>query len=133
MTAPTMEEQVAFLAEWDRWLDRGEPFAVLRVFASEAALTHPEGGAREAKQWMQRNGERIRHHVMGLASVVPPSQYERMSRMDMARAFGVPAAVFADTAAALAWLEDDVFRSHALPLDRVAAEAALGRLRIETG
>jgi hypothetical protein len=51
------------------------PFAVFRVFAAEAALVHPEGGARAAKRWPGANGERIRHHAMGLASGAPPSRH----------------------------------------------------------
>jgi hypothetical protein len=126
--AQTLEDQRAFLGDWTRWLDRGEPFAVLRLFGSSEALVHPEGGARMAKQWMQDNGARMRQTVMGIASVVPASDHERMSRMDIEKAFGVPGGMFADLDAALLWLDGRVFRPRGLALDRAAAAAAASRL-----
>jgi hypothetical protein len=126
--AQGLDDQSRFLAEWDHWLGRGQSFAVLRVFASEAALIHPEGGARSAKAWMRENGARIRHLVLGLASVVPGTAHERMSRMNLEQLFGVPAAVFCETEAALLWLEDRVFGPQGLTFPYAATWPALQRI-----
>ncbi|MFS2054066.1 hypothetical protein ACEN8K_35100, partial [Variovorax sp. CT11-76] len=88
----TLEDMQVFTEDWNRWLDRGEPFASLRVFADADALVHPEGSAQSAKQWLQARGADIRRHMMGMASVVPPDQYEKIRKMNVEKLFGVPAA-----------------------------------------
>jgi len=125
--APTPDEHAVFLTEWTGRLDRGEPFAVLRQFTSAAALIHPEGGARRAKQWMEDNGVRIRRTVIALASVMQADEYERMKKMNIEKAFGVPGGIFADADAALSWLGADVFQPRGLPLDPAAVRAVLSR------
>jgi hypothetical protein len=123
----TLADQQAFLADWNSWLDRDEAFAVLRLFTLPAALVHPEGGARLAKEWMRDNQARIRRSVLGLASVVPESAYARMSRMNMAKAFGVPAAIFRAQGPALDWLETEAFGRQGRVFPRAAVQAALAR------
>ncbi|UVH59573.1 hypothetical protein NWF24_09225 [Variovorax paradoxus] len=88
----TLEGMQAFTEDWNRWLDRGEPFASLRVFADADALVHPEGSAQSARQWLQERGADIRRHMMGMASVVPADQYEKMRKMNVEKLFGVPPA-----------------------------------------
>jgi len=124
----SLREHEAFLAAWTSWLDRGEPFAVLRTFASQDALVHPDGGARMAKQWMQDNGERIRQTVAALVSVVPATEYERMRKMNVEKLFGVPGAVFSSSSEALAWLDAGVFQRRGWSIDHGAVEAALSSL-----
>lgn len=114
----TLAEHDAFLAEWNRWLDRGERFATLRVFADGAALAHPEGAAREAKAWLQANAGRVRAQVIAMATIVPAAHLEQVSRMNAEKLFGVPAQAFGGIDDALEWL------------DKVAAPAA--RWRRET-
>lgn len=67
------------------------------VFADADALVHPEGSAQSAKQWLQARGADIRRHMMGMASVVPPDQYEKIRKMNVEKLFGVPADTFART------------------------------------
>ncbi|NLR97627.1 hypothetical protein HGP17_12480 [Rhizobium sp. P38BS-XIX] len=102
--AMSLDEQLDFLSDWTAWLDRGETFATLRVFTDSDALRRPEGSAREAKAWLQSNGERIRQLVIGMATVVPSSALEEMSRMNAEKLFGVPAQMFDDVNEATMWL-----------------------------
>jgi hypothetical protein len=122
--APTLGDQIAFLAEWSRWLDRNERFATLRLFFDADALAHPEGGAREAKTWLKENAERVRRLVLGLATIVPAGEFERMSRIDAEKLFGAPARVFRDIDGALAWL-DGLLRPNEIAIDLAAVRAAL--------
>jgi len=125
----TLETMSAFTEDWNRWLDRGEPFASLRVFADADALVHPEGSAQRAKQWLQARGEDIRRHMMGMASVVPAAQYEKISKMNVEKLFGVPACTFVTTDDALTWLDTSVLAPRGLRLDAAAVDAAIGAVR----
>jgi hypothetical protein len=125
----TLEAMQAFTEDWNRWLDRGEPFASLRVFADADALVHPEGSAQRAKQWLQARGEDIRRHMIGMASVVPADQYEKIRKMNVEKLFGVPASTFADSDDALAWLSERVMAPRGLPFDLAAVRAAIRSAR----
>lgn len=102
--AMSLEEQLDFLSDWTAWLDRGEAFATLRVFTDSDALKRPDGGAKEAKAWLQSNGERIKQLVIGMATVVPPAALEDVSRMNAEKLFGVPAQMFDEVNEATMWL-----------------------------
>lgn len=102
--AMSLDEQLAFLADWNAWLDRSESFSTLRVFTDADALKRPEGGAREAKAWLQANGERIKQRVIGMATVVPSEALEDMTRINTEKLFGVPAQMFDDANEAAMWL-----------------------------
>lgn len=126
----SLDGMQAFTDDWNRWLDRGEPFVSLRVFADAEALVHPEGSAQNAKQWLQARGADIRRHVMGMASVVPADQYERMRKMNVEKLFGVPAGTFADTDDALAWIDERVMTPRGLRFDLRAVREAIGAARM---
>jgi hypothetical protein len=126
----TLEGMQAFTEDWNRWLDRGEPFASLRVFADADALVHPEGSAQSARQWLQERGADIRSHMMGMASVVPADQYEKMRKMNVEKLFGVPASIFADADDALVWLGERVMAPRGLPFDLAAVRAAIRSARL---
>lgn len=123
--ASTMEETREFFDAWNRWLDEGKPFVTIRRFLDEDALTHPEGSAREVKQWFQQNAQRIREQVLGMVNIVPESVYEQASRMDAEKLFRVPAGTFSNVEAALHWLEDRVVRPNSLVFDRAAIRGRL--------
>lgn len=125
----TLESMQAFTEDWNRWLDRGEPFASLRVFADADALVHPEGSAQSAKQWLQERGADIRRHMMGMASVVPADQYDKIRKMNVEKLFGVPASTFADADDALVWLGERVMTPRGLSFDLAAVRAAIGAAR----
>ncbi|OEZ30930.1 hypothetical protein [Variovorax boronicumulans] len=125
----TLESLQAFTEDWNRWLDRGEPFVSLRVFADADALVHPEGSAQSARQWLQARGADIRRHMMGMASVVPADQFEKISKMNVEKLFGIPASTFARTDEALAWLRERVLAPRGLCLDAAAVHAAIDTAR----
>jgi hypothetical protein len=122
--APTLGDQTLFLTEWSHWLDRNERFATVRLFLDADALAHPEGGAREAKTWLRENAVRIRHLVLGMATIVPAAEFERMSRMDAEKLFGTPAQIFREIDGALVWL-DEVLRPNEIAIDLAAVRASL--------
>lgn len=123
--AMTRDEQIGFFSEWTGWLDRGEPFATLRVFSDAASLERPEGGAKEAKAWLQANAERVKSLVMGMATVVPAESFEEVSRMNAEKLFGVPAMSFDDATAAIAWVRDSVLAPRQFSVDVRAARQFL--------
>ncbi len=105
---PTLQDYLAFLATWSEWLDRGEAFATFRHFTDPASLHHPEGGARDAKAWLQANVERVRSLVVGMATIVPAESFELASRMDAQKLFGVPARTFARMDEGLTWIGEQL-------------------------
>ncbi|MFT4117204.1 hypothetical protein [Bradyrhizobium sp.] len=117
----TLDEQVGFFSEWNGWLDRGEPFITLRVFSDAASLERPEGGAKEAKAWLQANADRVKSLVMGMATIVPAESFEDVSRMNAEKLFGVPAKTFDDVSSAIAWVEDAILLPRGVSFDREAA------------
>ncbi|MBS0220171.1 MAG: hypothetical protein JSR91_05455 [Proteobacteria bacterium] len=123
--AMTVEDHAAFLAEWTRWLDRGERFATLRWFVDSEALAHPEGAGPAAKVWLQANAARLRAQVLGMATIVPPESLERVGRMNAEKLFGVPARSFGDFDQALRWMADALFAPNDLPLDQAAVRISL--------
>jgi len=126
--ASTLAEMEAFLQTWEQWLAGDERFALLRVFTHSESLTHPPGSAPLTKQWLQQQGEAIRQRVMGMATVVPPVDYERLCKMNAEKLFGVPAATFADVPAALRWMKERVYAPHGLMLDAAAVSATIESL-----
>lgn len=104
-----------FLAAWDDWLARPEPFATLRVVTRDAAMMPSGETARMAKQWMKENAAHVRERVLGIATVLPPASFERFRNMDAEKAFGVPGGNFADLDSALDWLGQHVFRAGNAP------------------
>jgi hypothetical protein len=96
----------------------------LRLFLDAEALAHPEGGAREAKTWLRENAGRVGRLVLGLATIVPAGELERMSRIDAEKLFGAPAQTFRDVDGALVWL-DGVLRPNEIAIDLAAVRAAL--------
>jgi len=124
-TPSTLAEMETFLQRWEQWLADGELFALLRVFTHSESLTHPPGSPPLVKQWLQQQGEAIRQRVMGMATVVPPVDYERLRKMNAEKLFGVPAATFADVPAALRWLKERVYAPRGLMLDAAAISATI--------
>jgi hypothetical protein len=115
--ASSLEELRDFTREWSAWLGRGERFATLRVFVDSDALAHPEGSAQEVKQWFQASREAIREQVLGMATVVPPTELERVRKMNAEKLFGVPAVAEGDIAQAIRWLSERAFAPNGLALD----------------
>lgn len=115
----TLADQLDFLAHWTCWLDRGEPFVALRAFTDDDAHLRPRGAAQEMKAWLWENGGRLRRLLGGIATVVLPDHYERMSRIDAERLFGVPARLFVDIGAALDWIEENGLLTRRVKLDRL--------------
>lgn len=124
----TLEDLQVFIQDWDKWLKSGESFATLRIFADSDSLVHPEGSGPVVKRWFQNTSEAIRQKVLGMATVVPASEYARMSKMNAEKLFGVPAATFADIPSALAWLKERVLGNK---LDVVQTLEVLERMQVK--
>lgn len=102
--ASSLDEHLLFFKTWTEWLDRGEPFATFRVFADMDALSRPEGGAKEAKVWLQSNADRIKQLVIGMATVIPEEAMEQHGKLDAEKLFGVPARTFSNADDAMIWI-----------------------------
>lgn len=126
---PTYEELRSFSTDWERWLDRGERFATLRIYMDAAAHTYPEGGAQEKKRWFQANGERLKSRVIAIASVVPADILSKVQRIDAEKLFGVPVRTFAQIDPAIGWVGAH-FAEQGLRVDPENIEAALKRLMV---
>ena len=126
--AMSLDEQLVFFSDWNAWLDRGESFSALRVFTDAEALRRPEGGAKDAKVWLQANGERIRQFVIGMATVVPSEAIEEMGRINAEKLFGIPMQMFDDVNEAAMWLAS-LSAAQGRPLDVGGALRGLAALR----
>lgn len=92
------------LDDWALWLARKEPFALLRIYRSAAALQHPEGSAPLAKAWLQNTVPRLKGAVMAMATVVPASEYETLKQFPAGKLLGITAELFVEEAEAMDWL-----------------------------
>ena len=108
-TALDLDGYQTQLDVWERWFARQERFALLRIYTTPESLSHPDGSAPLAKAWLQRNRPVLQRWVMGMATVVPASNYEKMKRFQVDKAFGVPGAIFREAEEALGWLQDTIF------------------------
>lgn len=131
--AMTPAEHRGLLAEWNRWLDRGERFATLRVFADGDALVRPDGAARDAGAWLQANAARMRAQVLGMATVVPAGQLGCVGRMKAAKLSGVPAEAFRNISPALNFLGWFIAPPEGGVWDRAAIGLRLHRCLREEG
>jgi hypothetical protein len=111
-------------ARWRDWLSWDEPFAALQIFPGGDSTLLAERD-RWLSWWLDGQRRAIRSNVMGLASVIPGSCYEKVPQMGAHSIFGIPAATFASLHTALSWLEARAFRPHDLVFNRSAVEANL--------
>jgi hypothetical protein len=126
---PQTSEALRELAgHWHDWLSWNEPFAALRIFSDAATAAQLDHADDWAQQWLETHRWSIRRNVIGLASVVPGAQYDRMPELGQHKVFGIPAATFASVSTALCWLEARAFRPYDLPFNRAAVERALARV-----
>ncbi|HBO6004981.1 hypothetical protein FA267_26975 [Pseudomonas aeruginosa] len=107
--ASSLEDIEKFMSAWSDWLAQDESFAILRVFLDSQSTERSAGSENSTKSWLQDQAPRIREQVIGIATVVPPSEYERISKINAERLFGVPAKTFSDVPTALLWLQQEIF------------------------
>jgi|GEM_PF-586953 len=102
---PDLEALRNYSNAWTTWLDRGEPFATLRVVLDSRAYGHPPGGAQEGKQWFNSNSDRFHKQVVGMATAAPADVAEKVNKTSNAPKYGgVPKQGFTSVEAALEWL-----------------------------
>lgn len=101
---PSLGDLRGHSAAWNDWLNRGGHFAVLRIFKDDDAYVHPPGGAKERKVWFSANGERLKDHVLGMATVAPPAVVYKTNKIKSDRLYGVPAQSFHTLEDAVDWL-----------------------------
>ncbi|KAB0544441.1 hypothetical protein F7P85_03105 [Kerstersia gyiorum] len=114
--ASSLEDIEKFMSAWSDWLAQDESFSILRVFLDPQSTERSAGSGNSTKSWLQDQASRIREQVIGIATVVPPSEYERISKINAERLFGVPARTFLDAHAALLWLQQEIFSPRGLLL-----------------
>ena len=101
----TLEMHLNSLQAWDDWFNKAEPFVVIRVYNDEASLQHPKGAGPATQKWLKEGAaEQMQQHVQAMLIVVPEQQFERMQKMSVQKAFGIPGAVVASLDDAHAWL-----------------------------
>lgn len=119
----TLEAYQAQFDRWQGWFARGQPFALLRVYATPESLTHPEGSAAAGKTWLMQNRPLLQRWVIGMPTVIlPPRDYVRLKKMQVQKAFGVPGGTFASVDEAITWLQREVFGVRGLQMSITAAQ-----------
>ena len=93
----------AQFAAWARWFAGGEPFAVLTIFRTAAAMRPLPGGVERAAGWLQAHRPQIARFVVAMASVRPGGPPRRQTAPKR-EPFGVPFAWFQDPLPAMDWL-----------------------------
>ncbi|HEP7962686.1 TPA: hypothetical protein VDU60_000312 [Pseudomonas aeruginosa] len=125
--ASSLDDIEKFMSAWSNWLAQGESFAILRVFLDIQSTERSAGAGNSTKPWFQDQAPRIREQVIGIATVVPQSEYERINKINAEKLFGVPARTFLDVHAALLWLQQEIFspRGLLLPNDDILKNISL--------
>jgi hypothetical protein len=98
-----------------RWLDRSQPFVLLRIFTSVELLSQSENVPRESKPWLEAEGRRMRAYLLGTATVVPHGEHSPGA--DIASPADVPTRVFADGRSAVAWLRKEILTPAGMTID----------------
>ena len=120
----TLAQHLGSLANWDAWFARAEPFHVIRVYLDADSLKHPAGAGPATQRWMQEGAaEQMRLWVQSMVIVVPPESYERMKKMSVNKAFGIPGALFPSLEAAYAWLTKPTEPVKGLPIAATLLQA----------
>jgi len=78
---PALEDLRGYSATWTAWLDRGEPFVMLRIFCDSASDTHPPGGARKGKDWFRAESGRFSNLALAMAAVAPPEIVRKKNKL----------------------------------------------------
>jgi hypothetical protein len=113
----TLEEHLESLDAWNQWFSKAQPFHVIRVYLDDGSLRHPDGAAQATQRWMSEGAaEHMRKLVQSMLIVVPPDQYERMQKMSVRKAFGIPGGLFPSLDEAYAWLANPPEEVEGLPV-----------------
>ncbi len=59
------------MAQWTRWLDRGERFAILHLMTDAPTDSPANAVLAQVRDWMQEHAPDVRRNLLGLALVVP--------------------------------------------------------------
>lgn len=122
----TLDEHLESLEAWNYWFAKAQPFHVIRVYLDDSSLRHPDGAAQATQRWMSEGAaDNMRALVQSMLIVVPPHQYERMQKMSVRKAFGIPGGLFPSLDAAYAWLANPSEAVEGLPV----AERLLDEVR----
>lgn len=97
-------------SHWERWLDRGEPMAVMMVYGGEEQEKLGKEVRKLSNQWHKENRDRIGQRCAGVAMVLRSSKLMAIYKPIVARAtkkrMGCPGQVFDNREEARAWLEE---------------------------
>jgi hypothetical protein len=115
----TLADHRRFLEHWKSWLDRAQPFVLLRIFVCKNAMIELMGASRESQKWLIANAARVRALVPAIAVSLPSGQPVRTDDRDFYDALGVPTRWFDDSKAAVAWLQQDVLAPIGMHVDNL--------------
>lgn len=118
---PSLAQHLDSLALWDTWFARAQPFHVIRIFLDAASLDAAKGAPQATQRWMSEGAAaQIREWVQSMSIVVPADQYDRMQKMSVRKAFGIPGGLFRSLDEAFAWLEKPPEVVAGTPVDRAS-------------
>ena len=115
--AMTRADHRRFLRQFGRWLDRAEPFVLLRIFVSQAAAEAGESGTAEMRAWLQDNAARMCAFVLAIATAVPRRHEDPAFGIEPDWPPGIPARLFRNGASAIAWLRRDILDPAGMTVD----------------
>lgn len=125
----TLADAAAYVAAFDRFFERGEPFAVAIVYADEIAAGDDReiGAAPLMARWLKANHGLVTERCRGICAVVPfPDIRAAMADQiaGVGRAFGCPVTLVATRSGAEGWLGDRIASASAKAT--MAAEREVG-------
>jgi hypothetical protein len=106
--AVSLADHRRFLQQWTSWLNRAQPFVLLRIFVCNDAMREPIAASRESRNWLAANAARVRSFMPAIAMSVPAGQSIASDSGDFYASLGVPTRWFEDSKAAVAWLQQDI-------------------------
>ncbi|MDF5732402.1 MAG: hypothetical protein PUP92_31485 [Rhizonema sp. PD38] len=103
----TLKEAQAYLQQWNRWLAREKPMAVLNLIQDEQPPQENAEAAKYYAQWLKANKSRLRQHLKGIAQVMHSEAYsifESKFPALIGRLYGCSGKLFLQQSEAEAWL-----------------------------
>lgn len=99
-----------YVSRWESWLEKGERFGVLFVYADEERGKVERDAGKLSNRWHRENRERTGGLCVGAAGALKSSKllalYRPVASRAMKKKLGCPGAVFDNEREARTWLEE---------------------------